>query len=175
MNVHRNVAGSLFVVTSALACVAVVVAALVLPERVPTHFGGTGMPDDWSSRAGAVTFLAVHTAGMVALFAALVRWVPRMPAEWINVPHKQQWLRSGLEGELRRRLRIDLLVFGVGMNVVSLSVTLSLVQAAHTGDGRMPVWWFVVLGAWLLFTIGQVVVMHAVRYRLEPVPDSPVR
>jgi uncharacterized membrane protein len=156
------------VLTGVLAVAAVVVAALVLPERVPTHFGAAGAPDDWSSRAGAVTFLAVFTAAMVALFVGLVRWVPAMPVEWINIPNKRQWIEAGLEGELRRRLRVDLLVVGAGLNVVCLSVTLAMVQAAHSPHGGLPWWWFVVLGVWLVFTTAHVVVMHAVRYRLGP-------
>jgi hypothetical protein len=166
--VHRNAARLAFVLTTVLALAAVVVAARVLPERVPTHFGASGAADDWSSRTAAIAFLGASTAGLASMFAALVRWTPRMSVEWMNVPNKQQWIEAGLEDELRRRLRADLLVFGTGMNVVSLSVTLSMVQAARSDSGGLPLWWFLLFGAWLLFTIGHVVFMYAVRYRLAP-------
>ena len=166
--VHRGAARLAFVLTAALALGAVVVAAVVLPDRVPTHFGASGAPDDWSSRPAAVAFLAATTAGLTALFAALVRWTPRVSMEWVNVPGKQRWIEAGLEDELRRRLREDLLVFGAGVNVVSLSVTLAVVQAAHSSSGGLPLWWFLLFGAWLLFTTAQVVHVHVVRYRLAP-------
>ncbi|WP_432542112.1 DUF1648 domain-containing protein [Kineococcus sp. SYSU DK002] len=164
-NVTRRVL-VLFVTTAVLACAAVVWAATVLPQRVPTHFAGAGEPDAWSSATGAVVFLAALTVGLVATFSALVRWVPRVRWEWVNVPRKQEWIDAGLEGELRRRLRVDLLVLGTAMNVFAGSVTLAVVQAARSADHALPGWWFVVLVAWLVFTVVHAVVMHAVRYRL---------
>lgn len=166
---RRNPAQLAFVLTAVLSVAAVGWAASVLPERVPTHFGAAGAADDWSSRAGAVTGLGVLSVGMIAMFAGLVRWTPRLPIEWINVPEKQRWIGAGLEGELRRRLRVDLLLFGAGVNVVSLAVTLGMVHAARSADGGLPWWWFAVMAAWLVSTVVHVVVLHAVRYRLGPV------
>lgn len=166
--VLRHPARFAFVSTAAPAVAAVVVAAFVLPDRVPTHFDLLGTPDDWSSRAGAVTFLAIFTGGLLAVFVGLAWWAPRMSWQWINVPNKRQWVEAGLEDELRRRMRGDLLVIGAGMNVFCLATTLSMVQAART-DGGLPWWWFVVLGAWLVFTIAHVAFMYGVRYRLGPV------
>jgi len=165
---HRDAARLAFVLTAALALAAVVVAALVLPDRVPTHFGPSGAPDSWSSRTAAVTFLGAFTVGLAAMFAALARWAPRMSLQWMNIPNKQQWIDAGLEDELRRRFRVDMLVFGAGMNVVALSVTAAMVQAAHSASGGLPLWWFILFGGWLLFTIGHVAFMYAVRYRLVP-------
>jgi len=166
--VPRKSAETVFVLTTVLSLAAVGVAAAVLPDRVPTHFGAAGDPDAWSTRAGAVTFLALFTAGVAAMFAGLVRWTGRLPLAWVNVPDKQRWVDAGLEAELRRRVRADLLVFGAEANVLVLSVTAAVVQAARSASGDLPGWWFVVFGAWLLATITHVVVVGAVRYRLDP-------
>ena len=168
-NVSRNAAPIAFAATTVASVASVVLAALVLPERVPTHFGATGAADDWSSRAGAVTFLALLTAGTAGMFAAFARGSARMSMEWVNVPHKQRWVEAGLEPELRRRLREDLLLFGAGTNVLVLSTTLATVQAARSGTDALPWWWFVVFALWLLAVTAQAVFMHRVRYRLEPV------
>ncbi|WP_432572938.1 DUF1648 domain-containing protein [Kineococcus sp. SYSU DK005] len=165
----RSAAPLAFAVTTAAAVAAVVVAAAVLPERVPTHFGATGEADDWSSRAGAVTFLALLTTGVAGMFAAFARGAARMSMEWVNVPHKQRWIEAGLEAELRRRLRVDLLLFGAGTNVLVLATTLATVQAARSGKDALPWWWFVVFALWLVATTAQAVFVHRVRYRLEPV------
>ncbi|WP_337063277.1 DUF1648 domain-containing protein [Kineococcus sp. G2] len=156
-----------FAVSTVLAAAAVVVAAVVLPERVPTYFGADGEAGNWSSRAEAVTFLALVTAGMAGLFAVTARWVLRMSVEWVNVPHKQRWIEAGLEGELRRRLREDVLLFGASTNVLVLSVTIAVVQAAFSGTDALPVWWFVVFVLWFLLTVAHAVLMHRVRYRLD--------
>ncbi|NAZ85476.1 DUF1648 domain-containing protein [Kineococcus indalonis] len=165
----RGAAPLAFTATAALAAAAVVVAALLLPERVPTHFAADGGADAWSSRAAAVTFLALLTAGTSGLFALLARWVPRTPAQWLNVPHGQWWIEAGREGELRRRLREDVLVLGAGTNVLVLSVTAATVQAASSGSGALPGWWFAVLGLWALSTLAHAVLAHRVRYRPDRV------
>ncbi|WP_432519055.1 DUF1648 domain-containing protein [Kineococcus sp. SYSU DK006] len=165
----RNAAPVAFALTTVAAVAAVIVAALVLPERVPTHFGATGDADDWSSRAGAVTFLALLTAGMAGMFAAFARGSARMSMEWVNVPHKQRWIEAGLEAELRRRLREDLLLFGAGTNVLVLSTTLAVIQAARSGADALPWWWVTVFALWLVATIAHAVFMQRVRYRLERV------
>lgn len=171
----RKSAETVFAVTTVLSLAAVAVAAALLPDRVPTHFGASGAADDWSTRAGAVTFLALFTAGVAAMFAGLVRWTGRLPLAWINVPEKQRWVDAGREPELRRRLREDLLLFGAGVNLLALAVTAAVVQAARSDSGGLPGWWFVVFGAWLLVTITHAVLVGAVRYRLDPADGGPGR
>ena len=164
---YRKTASVVFAVTTVLAAAAVVIAAGLLPERVPTHFGAGGDADDWSSRTEAVTFLALLTLGMAGLFAALAWWMPRMSMEWVNVPDKQRWIEAGREGELRRRLREDALLFGASTNVLVLSTTIAMVQAASSGTDALPVWWFVVFAGWLLLTTVHAVFIHRARYRWD--------
>ncbi|WP_432496343.1 DUF1648 domain-containing protein [Kineococcus auxinigenes] len=165
----RKLAPLAFVVTTVLAVLAVVVAAVVLPERVPTHFAANGQADDWSSRTAAVTVLALITTGVAGLFGAVAQAGPKMSTEWMNVPHKQQWLDAGPEEEMRRRVRADAFVFGASTDVVVLSMTIAITQAARSGTDALPGWWFVVAASWVLFRIAHVVLMHRVRYRLERV------
>ena len=64
----------------------------LLPERVASHFGGSGRPDAWSSKetflkiyVGAVAFIAV-------LFPGVGFLVSKTPNSLINLPNKDYWL-----------------------------------------------------------------------------------
>lgn len=153
-----------FTITTGLALVAVAVSAALLPERVPTHFGAGGATDDWGTRTGAVTFQALITAGTGALFAALARWMPELPWEWINLPGKQRWAERGLQDEVRRRLRTDMLSLGSATAVLNVALTASTVDAARSGTDRLPWWFFLALGAWLATITGYAVFACLVRY-----------
>ncbi|MEZ0493436.1 DUF1648 domain-containing protein [Kineococcus sp. TBRC 1896] len=155
-----------FAITTALALIAVVVSATLLPERVPTHFGADGAADDWGTRTGAVTFQAAITAGLAALFAVFAWQMPKLPWEWINLPGKQRWAEAGLQDEVRRRLRADLLWMGSAMALLNIALTFSTVDATRNGTDSLPWWFFLAFGAWLVAMTGYVAFMVVVRYRL---------
>jgi uncharacterized membrane protein len=63
-----------------------------LPERVMSHFDGSGRANGWMTRdvflgwqAGTLVFLAV-------LFEGIVLLQPRLPREFVNLPHRDYWL-----------------------------------------------------------------------------------
>ena len=64
----------------------------LLPERIASHFGASGRPDGWMSRDGFLTFYALFVAGMWAFLSGIGAFLPRLPSEQINVPHKDFWL-----------------------------------------------------------------------------------
>ncbi len=75
--------------------------SFTLPSRVATHFGSGGVPDGWAS-VGAHTFLVLGIE--IVLFLALY-YSPglmlKTPPQWINIPHKEYWLKP----ENRERMR----------------------------------------------------------------------
>ncbi|MBB2903300.1 putative membrane protein [Kineococcus radiotolerans] len=155
-----------FTITTALALVAVVVSATLLPERVPTHFGANGAADDWGTRTSAVTLQAATTAGLGALFAVLARQMPKVSWEWINLPGKQRWAEAGLQDEVRHRLRTDLLWMGSAMALLNTALTSSTVDATRSGTDGLPWWFFLAFDAWLVAMAGYVAFTGLVRYRL---------
>ena len=63
-----------------------------LPARVASHFDGAGRANGWMSRdamlgwqLGTVLFIAARFEGIVAL-------QPLLPAEVVNLPHRDYWL-----------------------------------------------------------------------------------
>lgn len=155
-----------FVSTTALALVVVLVTAPLLPARVPTHFAADGAADGWGTRTSAVTFQAAITAGLGALFAGLAWWMPKLPWGWINLPDKQRWAQRGLQDEVRRRLRTDMLRLGSSVALLNVALTVSTVDAARNGTDSLPWWFFLAFGGWVVTITGYVVLMCLVRYRL---------
>lgn len=69
-----------------------------LPEQIPLHFDGTGVPDRFGARTVANWFLLPGIAtAMVGLFAfALPPWIAalaRRNASYLNVPRKEDFAR----------------------------------------------------------------------------------
>lgn len=62
-----------------------------LPEQVATHFNARGEPDDWMSRDAHAAFQAGLALFIAAVFAGLGRFIDRLPARFINVPHRDYW------------------------------------------------------------------------------------
>ncbi|WP_337059483.1 DUF1648 domain-containing protein [Kineococcus sp. G2] len=156
----------LFTGSVVLHAAAVVVAALVLPQRVPTHFGGGGEADDWSSRAGAVAVSALVGGALAALFTALAAGVRRLPVDMVNVPNTRCWRAPEHEAELRRRALDDLWTVGAATILLLTAAEGAIVQVALTGTGRLPWWFAAVLAAWLVGVLVWALTLGLTRYRV---------
>lgn len=67
---------------------------IVAPEPVPSHFDAAGRADDWSSRAGTLGILLPLGLGISTAFS--IRWIwERVPAAFLNIPHRDYWLEAG--------------------------------------------------------------------------------
>ncbi|MCA0144665.1 DUF1648 domain-containing protein [Blastococcus sp. LR1] len=135
-----------------------------LPERVPTHFGGSGEADAWSSRAVALGTFGVIGLGTAALFAGLVWFVGRVPAEHVNVPHPEYWKQPEHLDRLRRLLAEDMWWLGASTLLLLAAVQLLLVRAAALEEPRLGPWAVVALGTYLLVLGGRLAWMFTRRY-----------
>ncbi|TDA68835.1 MAG: DUF1648 domain-containing protein [Clostridia bacterium] len=61
-----------------------------LPERVPTHYGASGMPDAWGGK-GAVLVLPFLQTGIYALDAGLYLWMARVKDPRRLIAHSANW------------------------------------------------------------------------------------
>jgi uncharacterized membrane protein len=63
-----------------------------LPDRVATHWGIDGQPNDWMTRTGATLTLCGIQIG-VPLFLVAVTWLAsRLPDSMMNIPNREYWL-----------------------------------------------------------------------------------
>ena len=63
-----------------------------LPERVATHFGPGGEPDDWMDRTSAAILLGGFQLVFPLLLLSVVRLLKWIPNGCINIPHREYWL-----------------------------------------------------------------------------------
>ncbi|WP_235738724.1 DUF1648 domain-containing protein [Nocardioides alcanivorans] len=161
--------GTLFLLaTGVVHAVVLAMVAPGLPDRVPTHFGGSGKADDWSSRAEALWTFGLIGAGLLLLFVLISLWIPRMNASMINAPHKEWWTETPeREATLRRRIANDTSFLG-GATILLISLTtVDTARAAQTSDPELGwLFWGGLIG-YLLLTVGVVVWMYGWRYRPE--------
>ncbi len=63
-----------------------------LPYRVASHFGPNNKADDWmiKSKYMIVHFLLIFSIS--GLFAAMAKFIHKLPASIINLPNKDYWL-----------------------------------------------------------------------------------
>jgi len=65
-----------------------------LPDRIPVHFGISGVADRWGSKSELFIFVAISW-GLTILFYALTLSMPRLARnpQYLNIPHKWEFLK----------------------------------------------------------------------------------
>ncbi len=63
-----------------------------LPERVATHFGLHGEPNGWMQKPSAVMVMGGFGLGLPLLTVVLSFLVRFVPADLVNLPHREYWL-----------------------------------------------------------------------------------
>lgn len=63
-----------------------------LPDRVASHFGWGGIPDDYMTRANYISTMLALGIGVTLLFLSIVLLVHKIPPQFMNLPHREYWL-----------------------------------------------------------------------------------
>ncbi|MFM7056265.1 MAG: DUF1648 domain-containing protein [Planctomycetota bacterium] len=66
----------------------------LLPERVATHFGADGVPNDWMNRTPATLVLGGFQLVFPLVLLSVVRLLKWIPNGLINIPHREYWLAT---------------------------------------------------------------------------------
>jgi len=101
-----------------------------LPGRIPTHFGASGRVDGWMSPQAFVLFNGIVPALMLVVLLGCELLVGRLPARWINVPHRDYWLAPERIEETRRKILANLagvatLTLGLFAGIAEISIHLA--------------------------------------------------
>lgn len=100
-----------------------------LPDRIPTHFDGSGNPDRWGGRNSLWAVPAIGL-GVYVLFSVLSRY-----------PHHFNYLTKITEenAAYQYRLAIRMLrVVKISVLLIMLYATWATLQAAMTTNGKLP-------------------------------------
>lgn len=148
--------GRLALVLSATAyVVALVWSALVLPDRVPSHFDAGGRADDWTSRTAMIVFWVVMGLVVLVAMPALTRLAASGDGTWVNMPQrsKDYWFAPERRTEFRVRFADDLEGFAALTGLLLTALLGLTTWVGATGRDGAPWWVFVVLtGGYLLAT-----------------------
>ncbi len=152
--------------------VALAWAALVMPERVPSHFDGSGQADGWSSRTSVIVFWTV--TGLVVLLGvpALGRLATAGDGTWVNMPQcsKDYWFAPERRAEFRVRLADDM--DGFAALTALLLVTMLVVTTWVGSSGRDGVpWWVLALALSLYLVAAGVWTVRLLRKYRPPAPS----
>lgn len=102
-----------------------VFSALLLPDRVATHFNLQGEPDGWMNRSSHLLFFSVIGVVLPLGTVGASLWLRHAPDSTINIPRREYWLaperRSETLGFLSGSLQwlaCELLVFLLGIQIL---------------------------------------------------------
>ncbi|MBN2452113.1 MAG: DUF1648 domain-containing protein [Lentisphaeria bacterium] len=129
------------------------VSLAVLPARVAIHFGVDGMADNWASKAAsALLMTGVHLL-LLGLLCFSTRLAWRLPPRWINLPHKEYWLRPENLPRARTLVEQHMWRIGTATFLFFLAVGLLSLQANLSDPVRLNLRLFLpALGLFLAYT-----------------------
>ena len=138
-----------------------------LPERVMSHFDFSGRANGWMTRdaflgwqVGALIFLTVLFEGFALLQS-------RLPAELINLPHRDHWLAPGRRAATDAWISSLVLLPGC-LLVIFFMALFHLVYRVNVEGTRMltpnPGW----LAATLVLAVGALAAVTIARFARKP-------
>lgn len=140
-----------FLLVCALSVAQLVLAAQLLPERVPTHFGLQGSPDAFGSRATLLILNWTMLFFNAALFLGLPWLMERLPDDLINLPNKAHWLAPERRASTLASLSSHLRWMGSATQLLMMDL-LSQTLAVATGEAGALPHSSASLGVYLAFT-----------------------
>ncbi len=147
--------------------------APLLPERVASHFDAAGRADGWSSRNGFLLFNLVFILGMGLLFLGLTAWLPKMPADWINLPHKDYWLAPERRAATFNTINGQMEWLAAATVALLLALTQITIEAnLDAGLGLPEDAFWLLFGSYMVFFVVWLVWLLRVWYARPPRRDD---
>jgi uncharacterized membrane protein len=106
-----------------------------LPERVATHFGIDGKPNDWMSRsASTIVFLALQL-GVPVFMLAMTSLAARMPVSMVSIPNREYWLHPERQGATMAHMWLMMTWIAVFTSLFMTVIGHLTFMANKTGNG----------------------------------------
>jgi uncharacterized membrane protein len=142
-----------------------------LPERVATHFNGSGQPDAWMSRGRQTAWHIVTVLFLTGVFQGIALLQPRLPKEYVNIPHRDYWLAPERAAATHAWIAGVVLLMGCAVMVFFLVLFHLIYQANLSPRPRLDgtVWYLT--GA-LLVSIAVTIIALTRRFPRPPPASS---
>ncbi len=109
-----------------------------LPARVASHFGMNGRADGFMSQNAYLTFICLFPLGLGLLFQGTALLTRRLPARYINIPHRALWLTPERRPELIAILQSWLATLSCGLVIFSAQLHTLTLLANRLSPPRLP-------------------------------------
>ena len=148
----RRVSLVVFLVLCALCVIHALYFYPQLPDKVASHFGPSGQPDAWSSKASFVTFYMIVAGVLAILFLGISFGMSKIPLSLINLPNKDYWLSPD-----RKRETFDF-IFHYFLWFASATFVLLIAMfhqsfRVHLGKAKSLEYPMLSVGIYIVFTI----------------------
>jgi len=164
----RRAAPLLFLGAMIAAAACVLATAPGLPERVATHFGGSGVADGWMTRAGYVRFMLLFVVVLPSVLLAAIGLLPRLLPQWVNLPNRTYWLAPERRDDSLHFLLAHACWFGVLMLLFMVAIHYLLLQANAASPPRLSTAPFVALLTAFVAGLGVWMATLYRRFRVYP-------
>jgi serine/threonine-protein kinase len=125
----------------------------LLPERMASHFDGSGRPNGFQSRDGFVALSVSMLVTTIVIFGGLGALFQRIPSKWFNLPNRDYWLSPERRGETIDFLCTQMEWFGAASLALYLVVIQMVLETNLSAEPSLDsLSMFFVLGVFLLFT-----------------------
>jgi uncharacterized membrane protein len=104
-----------------------------LPERYPVHFDINGIPNRWVAGDSKEWFFVLGISALLnAVFIGTGFAIKHTPVGFVNVPHKERFLKLPRERQLDVLMGFGkmLLAMAIGLNLLMLGIYVVLYQVA---------------------------------------------
>lgn len=125
------------IIAAGLFTAALGLTAAGLPERVASHFGFSGAPNDYMTRATYLLVMIGAGIGITLLMLAIALLVHKMPPSLMNFPNKHYWLSEERRAATQHYLGTHCLWLPAIMLVFLAALHLIVVQANHQTPARL--------------------------------------
>lgn len=166
----RNVARAMIAMIAAVAVhgAFALVTFWSLPDKIPVHFGASGVADRFAESSVCSWFgLFFVSVGLGLLMGAIALSVFKIPSRYLSIPRKKEYLALG-EHQRNRLMGViaaHTLIMGIVSIALMICVHISMALLAHGITERFPAW--VVFAAMAVIIIELVVMITSFLRKLD--------
>lgn len=156
-----RIANGLFFAIVLMAIVQCVSEFPLLPDRVASHFGLSGMPNGWMTKSQFFTVYAVMLLPALAVEFWVARRIAKTPGARINLPNKEFWLAHERREETFAYFESFFAWYGCALLLLLVYVMGLAMRANLDSSPRLPTGPTVMaITAFLAFNVGAVIAVY---------------
>lgn len=138
-----------------------------LPGKVATHFNATGQANGWMTRGQHTAWHVVTLLFLAGLFQGIAWLQPRLPREYVNLPHREYWLAPERAAATHAWVVGAVRLLGCAIMLFFIALFQLIYQANLSTPPRLSlaVWW---LTGGLLAVLAGVLIVLLARFGRKP-------